>query len=79
MKLSSWWAWDTSTSPIDDDVVGEGEAPVAVGRVDAAGRRRDGEQLRADALVDVPVQVDGDELEVVAVSGRDGHGGDGSR
>ena len=46
-------------------------------RIDAAGGKRDVEQLGPDALVDVAVEVDGDEVEVVGgadgVGGGDGH------
>ena len=46
-------------------VIGEGDAAAPIGRVEAAGGRRDREQLGADALVDVAVRVEGDEVEVV--------------
>ena len=51
--------------------------PDAVGRVEAAGVAGQREQLGPDALVDVAVQVEGDELRArrCAVSVDDGHGG----
>ena len=46
------------------DPVGEGQATGAVGRVDPTGVDGGGEQLGPDALVDVAVEVDGDDAEV---------------
>ena len=47
------------------DVGGDVGPGDGVGGVDPAGRRGDGEQLGADALVDVLVEVEGDEVEGV--------------
>ncbi len=47
-------------------VIGERGARGAVGGIDATRFTRHGEELCTDALVDVAVQVEGDELEVDA-------------
>ncbi len=50
---------------LDDgvDVVGDLDPAGAEGGIDVAGLHGHGEELAADRLVDVPVQVDGDELQ----------------
>ena len=53
-----------------EHVPGDCGAIGAAARVDAAGGERDVEQLGADPLVDVAVEIDGDEVEVVR--GADG-------
>ena len=63
--------------PDRHDVGGDRGTVGAAARIEAAGGARDIEQFGADALVDVAVEIDGDEVEVVRGAderlGCDGH------